>query len=96
MSNNIRLRCKAGDLAIITDCVIPANNGKIVRVIERSYDLKDRPAWIVESENSPLVYPVDGVVRREMKCRVADFILTPITPRKPAKTRRARKTLEAA
>lgn len=96
MASAHTLRCKAGDLAFIWSCSVPSNVGKVVRVIERAADIKGRPTWVIESENSPLVYPLpDGRVSRGTRCFCVDEILTPIASGSPAKTRRTRKTVEA-
>lgn len=95
MANSQRLRCKAGDLAIIRECAIPANVGKVVLVVERARDLKTNPAWIIQSHNALLVFPGDGgAAMRGTKCIAADCILTPIASGTPAKQRRTRKTVE--
>lgn len=72
------LRCRPGDLAIVTKCGVPERIGLLVRVIERcaesDYD------WLVELQGP-------GIVARGLKTRrigrrknafVCDWNLTPI------------------
>lgn len=42
------MRCKAGDLAVIVDCVPASNIGKIVRVISPAPPFRGDPVWYVE------------------------------------------------
>lgn len=43
------MNCKPGDLAVIVGCQVPENNGHIVEVVERDYDVYDtpEPRWLV-------------------------------------------------
>jgi len=90
------LNCKPGDLAIIVRSpASPENIGKIVRVIRtavesetiegwRVYLRGGLPAWIVESDGSPLAWASVSIDGRKTKINLvrqrayADYCLKPI------------------
>ena len=80
------LNCTLGDLAIAVQCEVPANLGKIVRIIG-SHGLDtwsdfDRPLhlWVIESVGESRLsyeYP-GGKIRRQRKGLAPDIFLRPI------------------
>jgi hypothetical protein len=75
-----RLRCQVGDLAFIVNCGLPAENGKLVKVV-RVGDGPPGRDWCIESCGSPLYFPDLG--RHFMRASIADGLLRPIRPDAP-------------
>lgn len=78
-----RLRCRPGDLAIVTKCGVPERIGLLVRVIERCADgARD---WLTKIEGVGVVAPGVNTGRVAMR-RMAlmdDANLTPIRGQEP-------------
>lgn len=73
------LRCRPGDLAIVTKCGVPGRIGLLVRVVERCAE--GTHDWLTELQG-PGVVAQDIVTGQTMMCREAlmyDWNLTPIT-----------------
>lgn len=74
-----QLRCKPGDLAIVTRCGVPERIGLLVQVVERCRDgLHD---WIAELQG-PGVFArgaETGCVMLRRRALMNDWNLTPIT-----------------
>lgn len=73
------LRCKPGDLAIVTKCGVPGRIGLLVRIIERSGDgIHD---WLTELQGPGVIARsvVTGKVGRRTHALMYDWNLTPIT-----------------
>ncbi|MGX5875328.1 hypothetical protein MJ547_16180, partial [Burkholderia gladioli] len=73
-----RLRCRPGDLAIVTRCRVPERIGMIVRVIERCTDRGYD--WLTEVQG-PGMYGRDITTGKLGNCRFGlwhDWNLTPI------------------
>jgi hypothetical protein len=72
------LRCKAGDLAIVTKCTETTFIGLLVRVIER--DANDGCDWVVEVQGRPIMTRTarSGAMRLCRKVVAYDWNLTPI------------------
>lgn len=74
------LRCKVGDLAIVTRCAVPERIGLIVRVLERCFE--DGYDWITDIQGQGIkgrdVHTGKICVCVEMLAR--DESLTPIRP----------------
>lgn len=73
-----RLRCRPGDLAIVTSCRVPERLGLLVRVIERSSDAAYD--WLVELSGSGIEAPgvTTGIVMNRTRAVLRDGSLTPI------------------
>lgn len=74
-----RLRCRPGDLAIVTKCGVPDRIGLLVRVVERCFD--DQHDWLVELQG-PGVWArgaVTGSVTLRRRALLNDWNLTPIS-----------------
>ncbi len=73
-----RLRCRPGDLAIVTNCAVPERLGLVVRVIERCSEAGYE--WLTEVRGWG-VWGRDVKSGRVARCRFAlmrDASLTPI------------------
>lgn len=73
-----KLRCRVGDLAIVTKCPVPERIGLFVRVVSASPTAEH--AWCVEFIGAPVTgVTVHGGEVRECRQAVAhDWNLTPI------------------
>ncbi len=75
----VRLRCKPGDLAIVTKCGVSDRIGLLVRVIERCWD--GQHDWLVVLQG-PGVWArgaVTGSVTLRRRALLNDWNLTPIS-----------------
>lgn len=74
-----RLRCRPGDLAIVTSCRVPERLGLLVRVVERSAD--GAYDWLVELLGRGIVAPgvATGLVMTRSRAVLRDGSLTPIS-----------------
>lgn len=73
------LRCKPGDLAIVTKCGVPGRIGLLVRVVGRSADgIHD---WLTELQGPGVMARsvVTGKLARRTRALMYDWNLTPIT-----------------
>lgn len=89
-----RLRCRPGDLAIVTKCGVPERIGLLVRVIERCADgTRD---WLTKIEGAGVVAPgvATGRVAMRKMALMDDSNLTPIRGQ-VIQYRTARRDLEA-
>ncbi|MBU9133652.1 hypothetical protein KTD17_11700 [Burkholderia multivorans] len=72
-----KLRCKVGDLAIVTKCGVPERIGILVRIVASAVAPHD---WVTEVQGAP-VWARQARSRRMAWCREAlchDWNLTPI------------------
>lgn len=91
----MRLRCRPGDLAIVTKCGVPDRIGLLVRVIERCTDgTRD---WLTKIEGAGVIAPGvnTGRVAIRRMALMDDANLTPIRGQEP-QCRTARRDLEAS
>lgn len=78
-----RLRCRPGDLAIVTKCGVPERIGLLVRVIERCADgTRD---WLTKIEGAGVAAPgvSTGRVAMRRMALMDDVNLTPIRGQAP-------------
>lgn len=89
-----RLRCRPGDLAIVTKCGVPERIGLLVRVIERCADGKRD--WLTRIEGKGVVATGvnSGVAAVRRLALMDDSNLTPIRGQETLR-RRARQDPEA-
>ncbi|CAN0620450.1 conserved protein of unknown function [Burkholderia multivorans] len=74
-----KLRCKPGDLAIVTKCGVPDRIGLLVRVVERCCD--GRHDWIAELQGPGIIAPGadTGRIKLRRRALLNDWNLTPIS-----------------
>ncbi len=94
----MRLRCRPGDLAIVTKCGVPERIGLLVRVIERCTDgTRD---WLTKIEGAGVIAPGvnTGRVAIRRMALMDDANLTPIRGQEPQcrKARQDRAACEAS
>lgn len=72
------LRCRPGDLAIVTRCGVPERIGLLVRVLERCGN--GRHDWLIELQGPGILAPglATGVVMRRKRALMRDSSLTPV------------------
>jgi hypothetical protein len=93
-STTAKRRCKAGDLAFITNPgTLVQNMGKVVKVLAPTPEAVKRdhgvcsPSWTIESQGQPILgNHWDGSVHSQMTWDILDRCLTPIHDERGAET----------
>ena len=86
------MNCQPGDLAISVNCMLPENEGRIVRVLRRhvndeTWNYGSRPAWWCTSP-VPMVWTVRQKVIEACEGPIPDDQLRPIRPPKSPEPQR--------